>query len=128
MLKKISSVITGFLILFSLFSCEKSDSKTKSSSKYSKSDIIGEWYSGEIGGSFYFDEDNNFSLRVDVTDVMYIDSKGISHITGSDDDYSDYCNYDGQENRLNKIKNPVMTDDIFLSMFYSPEFVSSTFL
>ncbi|MDE5936611.1 MAG: hypothetical protein K2G83_04310, partial [Ruminococcus sp.] len=88
MLKKISAVITGIFILFSLSSCEQPDSETESSSKYGKGDIIGEWYSGEIGGSFYFDENNNFSLRVDVTDVMYIDSEGISHIAGSDDDYS----------------------------------------
>lgn len=101
MLKKISAVITGFFILFSLSSCEKSDSETESSSKYGKEDIIGEWYSGEIGGSFYFDENNNFSLRIDVTDVMYIDSEGISHIAGSDDDYSDYCNYDGETYTFN---------------------------
>lgn len=99
--KKISAILMGILMVFSLSACEKSDGKAESSSKYDKSDLVGEWYSGEIGGSFYFDEDNTFSLRVDVTDVVYIDADGISHITGSDDDYSDCCNYDGETYTFN---------------------------
>ena len=99
--KKISAILTGILMIFSSSACEKSDRKTESFSKYSQSDLIGEWYGGEIGGSFYFDENNTFSIRVDVTNVMYIDSNGISHISGSDDDYSDCCNYDGETYTFN---------------------------
>ncbi len=63
-----SAIIPAVLILLSLVSCR--DDVSESSQKYDNENILGEWYSGEIGGSFYFDDDNNFSLRVDVTGTM----------------------------------------------------------
>lgn len=78
-----------FLLLFSLASC--GDNK-----EVPDNSIVGEWYSGEIGGSFCFDDDNNFSLKVDVSKTMYIDENNIAHITGSDDDFSDSCHFDGK--------------------------------
>lgn len=89
-----SAIIPAVLILLSLVSCR--DSVSESSQKYDSENILGEWYSGEIGGSFYFDDDNNFSLRVDVTGTMYIDENNIAHIAGSDDDFSDSCHFDGK--------------------------------
>lgn len=99
--RKISAVLVSILTILSLPSCEKSGEKNESSSIYGKSDLIGEWYSGEIGGSFYFDESDNFSVRVDLTNIMYIDSDGVSHINGSDIDYSQNCSYDGETYTFN---------------------------
>lgn len=78
-----------FFLLLSLVSCESKEEIPDNS-------IIGEWYSGEIGGSFCFDDDNNFSLKVDVTKTMYIDENNIAHIAGSDEDFSDSCHFDGK--------------------------------
>lgn len=78
-----------FLLLFSLVSCGSKEEMPDNS-------IVGEWYSGEIGGSFCFDDDNNFSLKVDVTKTMYIDEDNIAHIAGSDEDFSDSCHFDGK--------------------------------
>lgn len=76
-------------LLLSLVSCGENE-------EVSDNSIVGEWYSGEIGGSFYFDDDNNFSLRVDVRDTMYIDENNVAHIAGSDEDYSGDCHFDGR--------------------------------
>ncbi|MCM1132581.1 MAG: hypothetical protein NC340_03825 [Ruminococcus flavefaciens] len=94
MVKKLTAVLICSAVISSLSAC--GDSQSESSPKYSRDDILGEWYSGEIGGSFYFGEDNNLSLRVDVTDMMYIDENNIAHIAGSDEDFSDSCDFDGR--------------------------------
>ncbi len=88
------AIISALLIFFSLTGC--ADSQTESSQEYDNTSISGEWYSGEIGGSFYFSDDNKFSLRVDVTKTMYIDENNIAHIAGSDEDFSDDCYFDGK--------------------------------
>lgn len=88
------AIILAVLIFFSLTGC--ADSQSESSQEYDNTSILGEWYSGEIGGSFYFGDDNRFSLRVDMKKTMYIDENNIAHITGSDEDFSDDCDFDGK--------------------------------
>lgn len=92
-MRRTAVILTGLLAL-SLAGC--SEPEAESPQKSGNADIVGEWYSGEIGGSFYFGEDNNFSLRVDVSETMYIDENNIAHIAGSDEDFSDGCNFDGK--------------------------------
>lgn len=93
-MRKSAVICAGLIIIFSLTAC--GENNTESSEKYSKNDILGEWYSGEIGGSFYFGDDNNLSLIVDMTDAMHIDENNIIHLAGMDEDYSDSCNFDGK--------------------------------
>lgn len=88
------SVISALLIFFSFTGC--TDSQSESFQEYDNTSILGEWYSGEIGGSFYFGDDNRFSLRVDMKKTMYIDENNIAHIAGSDEDFSDDCHFDGK--------------------------------
>lgn len=92
------AIISAVLIFFSLTGCV--DSQSDSSQEYDNTSIIGEWYSGEIGGSFYFSDDNDFSLRVDMKKTMYIDENNIAHIAGSDEDFSDDCHFDGKTYRF----------------------------
>ena len=88
-----TAVISALLIFLNFCSCSESQQESSSANN---ADISGEWYSGEIGGSFCFDDDNKFSLKVDLTDTMYIDENNTAHITGSDEDYSDSCRFDGK--------------------------------
>ncbi|MBP3250564.1 MAG: hypothetical protein J6M48_09470 [Ruminococcus sp.] len=78
---------------------KKSDKKSKKKSdggSATSEDIAGDWYSEEIGGCFSFHEDGNFSIKIDISDMMTIDEKGVAHMVGEDEDYSDYCTYDGE--------------------------------
>lgn len=88
---KKTAFFTSFVILLSLTAC----SNTPPEPEYTKEDITGNWYSSEIGGRFCFSDDNMLSLKVDISKTMYMDENNIMHITGSDDDYSDGCNFDG---------------------------------
>lgn len=89
-----SAVLLAFLMLTA---CNNDKKPSYSSvSGYTQADIIGEWYSGEIGGSFCFSEDNILYLKVDMSNTMYMSSDNIMHITDSDEDYSDGCTFDGK--------------------------------
>lgn len=106
-----TAVISAVLLVFGLTSC--GDSQQESVVESSNASIVGEWYSGEIGGSFCFSGDNKFSLKVDLKNTMYIDENNTAHITGSDEDYSDSCTFDGRTYsfELNGVDMLTMTRD-----------------
>ncbi len=110
MKKLLAALLACMTITCAFVSCGDSNESSKESKKSSSSsekdddkdedkaagDLTGDWYSEEIGGCFSFHEDGNFSIKIDISDMMTIDEKGVAHMVGEDEDYSDYCTYDGE--------------------------------
>ncbi|MDE6774767.1 MAG: hypothetical protein K2J37_00440 [Ruminococcus sp.] len=77
------------VIILSLTSCSEGKKN-----EITKDTLIGEWYSDELHGSFVFKDDDMLYLKVDFTDMLYIDENGSVELNSGNTDNAHY-NYDG---------------------------------
>ncbi|MDE5764640.1 MAG: hypothetical protein K2N49_07580 [Ruminococcus sp.] len=87
--KNLTIYFLSVLMILCLASCSE-----QKKNEITKDMLIGEWYSDEIHGSFVFKDDNMLYLKVDFTDMLYIDEKGSAELSSGNPDNAQYS-YDG---------------------------------
>lgn len=97
MLMKIKSFFAAAAVASIAFSSCADSVEESSVRPYNKAEILGEWYSENIGGSLKFNENDKMSLLVDLSQTMTIDSGGDVHMTGMDEIFSGKSTYDGKK-------------------------------